>query len=77
MCVFIGGVSRLSTIYLHIVVNKKPIITAVNPKTGLLRLTIRFPILFYRLRSGWLFTSHFLMLTPIGRTEFIRILSFN
>jgi deazaflavin-dependent oxidoreductase (nitroreductase family) len=43
-----------------------PLIEKPAPK-GLLRLCLRWPIWFYRLRCGWLLNSRFLLLTHTGR----------
>lgn len=44
-----------------------PSLTKINLKRGFLRIALRVPILLYRARLGWLFSSHILMLTHIGR----------
>jgi deazaflavin-dependent oxidoreductase (nitroreductase family) len=40
-----------------------------GPPKGLLRMGLRFPILIYRARCGWLLGQRFLMLTHTGRTS--------
>jgi deazaflavin-dependent oxidoreductase (nitroreductase family) len=39
----------------------------LDPSKGLLRLALRFPIILYRLRLGFLLGNRILMLTTIGR----------
>lgn len=43
-------------------------ITSPTPR-GFLRLLLRFPIVLYRLRLGWLLGKRFLLLTHVGRNS--------
>lgn len=42
-------------------------IADLQPPVGLSRILYRLPILFFRIRLGWLLGSHFLLLNHIGR----------